>query len=663
MTVKRIKTRQFQHWCVLATALLLLTSVIAYNLQAMYRQVIQQEQQRLLAQARTIAKHVEHHLASVTTILQGVAKDYQTTWAKHDIEHTSYHLKILSDAIPGIRATFITNENGLIVSASRAEIISHDISARQYFITSKHGNVSDCLYISPPYTSFFDKYVFNISKVIQDKSGTFHGLATAAINTELFANMLQAGIYADDIWIYIVHGNGIQFASYPATPASLDRNLAKPGTLFSSHISSGQTESIIHSQASAGRQGSLASILTIQPVGLKMDHPLVLVVSRSSEAVLKNWKREKTFQLAMLVLTITISITGLFLFHRHKEELELKAARADDLVLLRYQLLEYATMATSEELLQYSLDEICKLSNSPIGFYHFIDHDQLSITMQAWSIKVRSSSCRLTGHKHYPVDKAGIWTDCIKTRAPVIHNDYAAIKHKKGLPDGHVKLLRELVVPIIRDERVVAVMGVGNKQTEYSTKDAEEVLYLADVAWEILETRQAQEDLKRANELLENQARIDFLTGIYNRRMFDTLLTSEMGSACRHKAELSLIILDIDHFKQVNDNHGHAIGDKMLKGMAELVEQRLRSYDIFCRWGGEEFVILCPKTEAAKAALLADLLRSLIEAKNFGDGLKATASFGVTQYRQDEMAEDFISRADDALYMAKRNGRNRVEIL
>lgn len=638
-------------------ALLLLAMVIVYNLLAMYKQVIKQEQQRLLAQARTIGRLVEYHLISVNSTLQEMAEDYRVTCSKYNLEHTGYHLKILSAAIPGVKATCIIDKNGFIKLSSCPDRIGLDVSNRQYFIASKHGNAPEHLYISVPYTNFFGGYVFNISKVILNESDKFQGIVSTSINTELFANILQAGTHADDIWTYIVHGNGIQFASYPATPAPADRNLAKPGTLFNNHISSGQTESIIHSQ------GSLAAILTIQPEELNMDYPLVLVISRSSEAVLEGWKREQAFQLIMLTLTAAVSITGLALFHRRKAELELKAARADDLVLLRYQLLEYATMSTIEELLQYALDEICKLSNSPIGFYHFIDQDQQTITMQAWSSTTKDGSCKLSGHKHCPVAKAGIWSECIKTRAPVIHNDYMAIQHKKGLPKGHVKLVRELVVPIIRDERIVAVMGVGNKQAEYSIKDAEEVLYLADVAWEILETRQAQEDLKRANELLENQARIDFLTGTYNRRMFDTLLSAEMGNACRHKTALSLILLDIDHFKYVNDTWGHSSGDRLLKEMADLIKHRLRSYDIFCRWGGEEFVILSPKTEATKAALLADLLRSLIEAQSFADDLKATVSFGVTQYRQNETAEEFISRADDALYMAKRNGRNRVQTL
>lgn len=663
MTAKRIKTRHRKHWVVLSLVLTFITSAISYNLYYIHKQAILQEQLLMLGQARAISKHIEHHLASVATILSDMAEDYQVTWSKHDTEHTSYHIKILAAAVPGIRTLRIINENGIVNAASMPQLIGRDASNCQYFADTKKTGFSEQLYISPPYADFFGKYVFNASKVIIDKNGRFQGIVTAAITAELLQDILQTGIYADDMQNNIVHGDGIRFASVPDMPEQIGRTLAIPDTLFKHHLASKQVVNIFHDQAVGVKMNRLFAIMTISPKDLHMDKPLVLIISRKPEAVLKGWKREMLFQLTTLILIAAVSITVLARFHHRQAEYELKSARADELVLMRYQLLEYATMATSEELLQYSLDEICKLNNSPIGFYHFISQDQQTITMQAWSSSTKDGSCKLSGHNHYPLDKAGIWIECIKTRAPVIHNDYMAIKHKKGLPEGHVRLTRELVVPLIRDERIVAVMGVGNKQAAYSIKDAEEVLYLADVAWEILETRKAQEDLKRANELLENQARIDFLTGTYNRRMFDTLLTAETVKACRHKSELSLIMLDIDHFKQVNDTWGHSTGDRLLKGMAELIAHRLRSYDIFCRYGGEEFVILCPKTDSTQAEAVANVLRVLIMEHDFGGKLRATVSFGVSQYIHDEPLEEFISRSDDALYMAKRDGRNRVQTL
>jgi diguanylate cyclase (GGDEF)-like protein len=264
---------------------------------------------------------------------------------------------------------------------------------------------------------------------------------------------------------------------------------------------------------------------------------------------------------------------------------------------------------------------------------------------------------------HYGIEQSGVWATCIQTRAPAIHNGYANLTNKKGLPPGHAPVIRELVVPVIRDERIVAVLGVGNKESDYTVKDAEEVLYLADVTWEIIDSRRSQEELKQANELLANHARIDYLTGIYNRRMFDGLMTAEIARSDRYNSSLSLIMMDIDYFKQVNDTLGHTAGDHVLHKIAELISGRIRNYDIFSRWGGEEFVIMAPKNDAFKAAELAEILREEIEQFDFGNGLTITISFGVTQYCYGEEPEEFVARADAALYQAKRNGRNRVEIV
>ena len=104
---------------------------------------------------------------------------------------------------------------------------------------------------------------------------------------------------------------------------------------------------------------------------------------------------------------------------------------------------------------------------------------------------------------HYNIDQAGVWVDCVRQRKPVIHNDYAALPHRKGLPDGHAEVVRELVVPILRQEQVVSILGVGNKPTDYDDKDVELVAYIADVVWEIVRRKRAEEKLKQLSRAVE----------------------------------------------------------------------------------------------------------------------------------------------------------------
>jgi len=159
---------------------------------------------------------------------------------------------------------------------------------------------------------------------------------------------------------------------------------------------------------------------------------------------------------------------------------------------------------------------------------------------------------------------------------------------------------------------------------------------------------------------LEKLATRDALTGVYNRRYYTQTIEKEMYNAKRYEYDLSLIMLDIDYFKRVNDVHGHSVGDEVLIVYSKLIQSNLRSSDIFCRVGGEEFIIILPHTNAQTAKKIAEKLRtSVAEAHKI---LDITMSFGVTQYIYGEDEHHLDTRVDKALYKAKTSGRNRVEV-
>ncbi|MCP4673609.1 MAG: GGDEF domain-containing protein, partial [Desulfobacula sp.] len=156
---------------------------------------------------------------------------------------------------------------------------------------------------------------------------------------------------------------------------------------------------------------------------------------------------------------------------------------------------------------------------------------------------------------------------------------------------------------------------------------------------------------------------IDPLTGCYNRREFVNQLKRNIAGASRHKNDLSLFIFDLDHFKKINDTYGHLAGDKVLQEISSLVQQNMRTDDIFARYGGEEFIAILPETDKIKAMELADRLRSKIAKKVItynDDTIKITASFGVAQQDRCADMEKIIHDADTMLYKAKLNGRNIV---
>ncbi|WP_454834686.1 sensor domain-containing diguanylate cyclase [Pseudomonas lini] len=168
-------------------------------------------------------------------------------------------------------------------------------------------------------------------------------------------------------------------------------------------------------------------------------------------------------------------------------------------------------------------------------------------------------------------------------------------------------------------------------------------------------------DLKRVEEELRALSVTDSLTGIHNRRYFQERLTTEMARVERGGGELSVIMLDIDHFKRINDQHGHAVGDRVLQAVCERIGGRLRCTDVFCRLGGEEFMVLCPDINGEQAHVLAvELWQGLRNAPIDEVGI-VTASFGIASWRAGEGADALLLRADSGVYAAKQAGRDRVE--
>ena len=175
--------------------------------------------------------------------------------------------------------------------------------------------------------------------------------------------------------------------------------------------------------------------------------------------------------------------------------------RTESVIMARLRLLRFAETHTLDELIEASLDEAEILTGSRIGFYHFLEADQKTLSLQNWSTRTKKEFCKAEGKGlHYDVAAAGVWVDCIHQRTPVIHNDYPSLPHRRGLPQDHASVVRELVVPVLRGESIVAILGVGNKSLDYNSQDVETVSLLADLAWEIAERKRSEEALRESEQ-------------------------------------------------------------------------------------------------------------------------------------------------------------------
>ncbi len=245
-----------------------------------------------------------------------------------------------------------------------------------------------------------------------------------------------------------------------------------------------------------------------------------------------------------------------------------------------------------------------------------------------------------------------IHANCVDTRHDI---SFDGMK-----PHGHYN------VPILDGGNVVGVIvlylphGHGAKPSEIGFLTA-----VADILSLVIRQKRVEQDLKEAVGKLEKMALVDHLTELHNRRHLINQLQKHCEEAKRHQRPLSLVMIDMDRFKHINDNHGHAIGDRVLYQTARVIEASVRTYDVSARFGGEEFCLVLPDTALCDAVEVAERVRSALEsmpiARPDGGTLYFTASLGVAELDHTETPEQGLARADAALYAAKRLGRNRVE--
>jgi len=228
------------------------------------------------------------------------------------------------------------------------------------------------------------------------------------------------------------------------------------------------------------------------PVTTALREGRVVGLSNHTLLIAKNGLRRAIADSAAPIYDAESHLLGVVLAFRDQTE----ERRTQRLLQVRLVLQEYSYAHTLDELLTMALDEIGALVESPIGFYHFVETDQKTLSRQQWSTRTLQEFCRAEeGGMHYDLERAGVWADCVREGKPVVHNSYASLPQKMGMPAGHAQLVRELIVPVMQIGKVVAILGVGNKPEEYTEKDVETVSYLADVTWRLIEQKWAEEKL------------------------------------------------------------------------------------------------------------------------------------------------------------------------
>ena len=289
-----------------------------------------------------------------------------------------------------------------------------------------------------------------------------------------------------------------------------------------------------------------------------------------------------------------------------------------------------------EELLQKHIETILSVTNKLFFHTYFSPHIELYGHVDEMYFSLRSKD-----KQDIPVLLNGIRQE----RDGISCIDCIAVVMRK-----RIEIENEVMQSKLKLEELYKATHEANKQLELTNHQLE----LLHAQYE-----RKQQELIQINSELETFANTDALTGLKNRRYFRVKLLAALAEFQQSGTPLSLLIIDIDYFKKINDTYGHPIGDLVLAGLAQLLQSKSREHDLVARFGGEEFVIMLPNTSADEAVRIAEQYRLAAETTQFGE-YKITVSIGVSTAVLDDTKETLLEKADQALYVSKSNGRNRV---
>jgi diguanylate cyclase (GGDEF)-like protein/PAS domain S-box-containing protein len=610
-------------WIELAIALFVLGGLIAYNIAREHQRVEAVERDRLATQARVISRNLEFQLKGANQALLGVLEELREQSLLHHKVDTQ-HLRLLANAMPGIRAISVFDNQGNLISSNYPEFVGQNFSHREYFITVKEYPSREILYISKPFKGLSGRYLINVTRMVPDKAGGFAGIVTATLNPEYFTTLLTSVLYAPDVESSLAHGDGLLFIVEPVREELQGTHSAMAGSLIAEYRKSSLITTLFSDKLHAAQESRMIAQRIVQSGLLKMDKSLDVTVSRDTEAIFESWRHTSLIEIGFFLLFTIFSVSFLYIYQKHQRRYE-QLATASALALER-----------SEKLFRSTYD------SAAIGM--------ALLNLGGRFIKANQALCNIVGYTEEEL--------CQKTFAEITHPDDL---------EANRSLMRELVAGACvnyqmekryfhKDGRIIWILLTGS-----ATHDSRnEVLYFVVQIQDINEQKALQEKLK-------TQAFQDYLTGLPNRRHFMEQAAIELARVARYGGELSLLMVDVDNFKKVNDTYGHQTGDRVLQKLGEVSKAILRDVDLIGRIGGEEFAILLPETDGEKAREVAERLRVAIAHESLilemGVPLQFTVSIGVATIADHAINLDtFLARADTALYHAKTTGRNKISL-
>jgi diguanylate cyclase (GGDEF)-like protein len=305
-----------------------------------------------------------------------------------------------------------------------------------------------------------------------------------------------------------------------------------------------------------------------------------------------------------------------------------------------------------QEIIKYAIEGSTRLLDAEAGSLLFLEEE---VGELFFAEAVGEKGEKVKGIKLKTGQGVAGWV-AEKGEPVIVHDASSDPRFFDGVDKISNFVTRNIVcVPLRTKDRILGSIEVINKNS--GSFDSDDMLILTALANQVA--------VAIENARLYEESIVDGLTGLYQRKYFELRLEEELKRSKRYKHPLNLVMIDIDYFKRVNDEHGHLMGDAVLKEVASVFKKSVRLEDVVARYGGEEFALIMPQTSAENMRKTGERLRAEIEEMEIS-GIRITISVGIGHFDGKEMDfnhRDLINRADRALYLAKKRGRNRVEMI
>ncbi|MFI4939089.1 MAG: EAL domain-containing protein [Burkholderiales bacterium] len=337
MAIKRMRIEGsarvtvFIHCAILVVALATLGSVIGYFQFEEYRRIDTQERERLATQAETVEKNLVPQLLLANRVIDGIINDLPSWRAERDgFKRGNRELQVINDTLAGIRPILVIQADGTVIASSNGKLIGMNFSYRDYFKTALKNPDPRILHVSAPFKTVLDTFVISLFRAFPGPHGEFGGIVIVSVIPEYFSALLESVLYAPDMRVSIVHGDGRVFLMSPRTAQFYGADVNKPGTFFTRHLQSGQRASVFTGTSSVTGESRMIALRTIQLADPPMDKALIVLVSRDLAALLAPWRKGLYSQMTLFGVLSVCCVLGLFLFERRQRDQRLERKKANE---------------------------------------------------------------------------------------------------------------------------------------------------------------------------------------------------------------------------------------------------------------------------------------------------------------------------------------------